>query len=218
MPKEYTTSQSAARETQNGLSSAEVQALLGSPHFKHIDRAAVIRAGAKIFRATESAVENWRPLSGSDSQNIFICLLANLNHWVNGLELGRTPGGGFQLMRNVRLLEIASGRSDRGGRKTDEHGTEFPCLEDFSLSICCAMIRGPQGRPWSFFRICHADEVPRRDGKKIPYKPPVSSRPKATAKAMPPTPERNNPASDTAQQSSMFDTTAFVSYETGGKR
>ncbi len=216
MPKEYTTSDSAARETLNGLSSAEVQAVLGSPHFKHIDRDAVIRAGAKIFRTTEKNVEGWRQLSGSDSQNVFVCLLAHLNEWVDGLDLARTPNGGFMQMRNVRLLELASGKCDRGGRKTDEHGTELPCLDDFGLSICCAMVKGPQGRMWSYFRICHLDEVLRRDGKKIPYKPPVSSRPKARHRAIPPAPEKKLQAAE--PQPSMFETATFLSYETGGRR
>jgi hypothetical protein len=205
---------------QNGstqLSSAEVQAMLVSPHFKHIDRDAVIRAGAKILRTTEKSVEGWRQLSGSDSQNVFVCLLTHLNEWADGLELSRTPHGGFMQMRNVRLLELASGKCDRGGRKTDEHGTELPCLEDFDLSICCAMLRGPQDRMWSFFRICHVDEVPRRDGKKLPYKPPVTTKAKAPLAAIPMQPAPEQPLRE-AQQSSMFDTGSFLSYETGGRR
>jgi hypothetical protein len=160
------------------LSSAEVQALLGSPHFKLIDPYNVIRAAAKIYRTSQMNVEGWRQLQGSDFQNVFTCLLAHLNSWVSGLEVGKTPNGGYMQMRNVRLLELASGRCVRGGRRTDEHGTDLPCLEDFDLSITCAMVRGPAGRPWSFFRICHVDEVPRRDGKKMPYKPPIASKPK----------------------------------------
>jgi hypothetical protein len=186
------------------LSTAEIQAIICFPYFKHIDRDTAIRAGSKIFHTTEKNVEGWRQLSGSDAQNVFVCLLAHLNEWVDGLELSRTPNSGQMQMRNARLTELISGKA----------GMNAPCLQDFGLSVACAMIPGPQGRKWSFFRLCHAEEVLHKNGKKIPFTPPITSRPRQPI-PMQPAPEA--PARE-AQQSSMFDAGNFVSYETGGRR
>jgi hypothetical protein len=194
----------------NQLSSSEIQALLGFPSFRSIDRAAVIRAGAKIFRTDEKNIAGWRQLAGSDAQNVFVCLLAHLGEWVSGVTVAATPNGGLQRMVNTRLCELAGGKFEGAQRKQDQGGNLLPCLEDFGLSIACAMIAGPRGRWWSYYRICASDEVPHKGRKRIPFRPPITSRPAAASRSNiqeqppEPQPESSEPEAIAGTQPSLF--------------
>lgn len=230
------TLQSSASKS-NSLSNYEVQALIGFPTFRNLDRHEVASALSKILHTSTENLLRMNALDGSDTQNVSVCLLSHLNEWADGLEVGATPNGGQQQMRNVRLCELASGKSDKGGRKADRNGILLPCLEDFGFSICCAMVPGPMGRKWSFFRLCYTDEVPRKGDKKSPYVPPIKAqddkKPARSARRIVTVPRQSshgahsdtlaptgaNPTANLQQgippqQQSMF-SEQFLSWETG---
>jgi hypothetical protein len=204
------------------LSDPEIQAMLSNPFFQLQEQKPAI-ALAKILHTSVENLCRMRVLEGGDLQNIAVCLLRHLNVWSDGLELARTPHGGLMQMRNVRIGELDTGKTDKGGRKKDRNGTAIPCLRDFGLGIACAMIPGPMGRTWSYFRICNVDEVPHRDGKKVPYKPKIKTGSADRQKRTKSTPTSRQsslapngakvPTASEPQQEQMFQN--FMAYETG---
>jgi len=192
--------------------------MLANSELSEIPKLEAAQAIAAIFHTTAENVQNWHRWRGNDAQDVATDLLAHLNEWRDSLQLGATQNGGVQKMLNVRLHELACGKFENGKRKTDKEGKEIPALCDFGLDIACAMIPGPRGRKWSFYRICHASEITHdpRTGRKKPFTPPTrkpssTTMPKVSA---PP------PAKTEAGQDTLFGLTptTWADPEQGGRR
>ena len=198
------TSTSVENFRPTDLSSHEVQAMLANPKLDEIPQREAAHAIATIFHTTAENVEGWHRWRGNDAQDVATDLLAHLNEWRDSLQLGATQNGGVQKMLNVRLHELACGKFENGKRKTDKDGKEIPALCDFGLDVTCALIPGPRGRKWSYYRICRASEIIRdpRTGRKRPFTPTTTRKPASAAPA--PAPQVSAPlapASEAAQES-----------------